>query len=100
MTLPPPFTAGTDHRIVVFGDNQMQLFDSRTGQLLVSAQREPDQLLWTIRNEVTGTTLPDLTAGNRSGAIDAMETQALRAIPRDGGLGYSTTVPRGLREQP
>lgn len=81
----------TDHQIVAFGPNLMQLFESNTGNLIVTATRSDDE--WTIAAEG----VPDVTATSRHAAITAMTEQALAAL---GGSGYSTLVPHGLSDMP
>ena len=83
----------TDHRIVSFGEDRMMLFDASEGVVIVDANREGLDKPWTI---VTNG-IPDVTAPNRSMAINTMINQALASLP---GTGYSCTVPHGLMEMP
>ncbi|MDM2104329.1 hypothetical protein PP405_11640 [Mycobacteroides abscessus] len=83
----------TDHQIVGFGPNIMQLFNSADGKVIVTAERADTESTWTIRAD--GTT--DTTAVDRSTAIGAMVDMALEVGP---ATGYSTLVPHGLAEQP
>ncbi|MGV0805823.1 hypothetical protein [Mycolicibacterium setense] len=86
----------TDHQIVAFGTEHMKLFDSTTGDSIVTATRSAGT--WTI----TADGVPDVTAPDRPAAIAAMTEQALAALGASGpgGRGYSTVVPYGLPEQP
>lgn len=84
----------TDHQIVGFGTNMMQLFDS-DGTVIVTAERPNTESNWTIKVNAGG--VPDVTAVDRGGAITALVDQALAALP---GTGYSTLCPHGLAELP
>lgn len=85
------YDARTDHQIVPFGDDLMQLFDSNNGTAIVTATRTDGT--WTVHAEG----IDDVTAPDRPAAITALTEQALAALP---GTGYSTTVPHGLAEMP
>ena len=82
----------TDHQIVAFDSELMQLFDSATGAAIVTATRVGGVGgTWTVSADG----VDDVTAADRQAAITAMIEQALAAL---GGTGYSTTVPHGLAE--
>lgn len=81
----------TDHQIVGFGTEHMKLFDSATGDPIVTATREGGT--WTV----TAAGVPDVTATDRAAALTAMTEQALAALP---GAGYSTLIPRELSDLP
>jgi hypothetical protein len=89
----------TDHKIVG-GEHLMQLLDTNTLEIIVTATRDPATGVWTVHAE--NASVPDVTAPTvagsptpRSEAITAMVNQALAALP---GSGYSTLVPYGLPE--
>lgn len=86
----------TDHQVVAFGSELMRLFVSNTGDLIVEASRSDGT--WTIHAEG----IPDVTASDRAGALEAMPQQAFAALGPSGpgGKGYSTLIPHGLAEQP
>ena len=81
----------TDHMIVAFGSDIMQLFNSSDGLVIVTATRTAGT--WTMHADG----IADITAADRPAAITAMTEHALAALP---GTGYSTTVPHGLPELP
>lgn len=85
------YLVGTNHKIEAYGPDLMQLRDSDSGEVIVTAQRESD--VWTISAEG----ITDVTSPTRPDAIQAMVTHALQALP---GKGYSTTVPYGLADLP
>lgn len=85
------YLVGTNHKIEAYGADLMQLLDSDTGEVIVTAQRENDE--WTISADG----ITDVTSPTRPDAIQAMVTHALQLLP---GKGYSTTVPYGLSELP
>jgi hypothetical protein len=85
------YAVKTDHQIAAFGDDLMRLFDSATGEPIVTATRADGT--WTV----TADSVPDVTAADRSAALTAMTEQALAALP---GAGYSTLIPHGLAELP
>ncbi len=81
----------TDHQIVAFDTELMQLFNCADGTVIVTASRAAGT--WTVHADG----VDDVTAPDRQAAITAMTEQALAAL---GGTGYSTTVPYGLPELP
>ncbi|GAA2418023.1 hypothetical protein [Mycolicibacterium llatzerense] len=81
----------TDHKIVAFDSELMQLFNCADGTVIVTATRADGT--WTMHADG----VDDVTAADRPAAITAMIEQALAALP---GAGYSTTVPYGLPELP
>ncbi|QSM88808.1 Uncharacterised protein [Mycobacteroides abscessus subsp. bolletii] len=83
----------TDHQIVGFGPNIMQLFNSADGKVIVTAERSDPESAWTIKADGAA----DTTATDRGAAIGAMVDMALEVGP---ATGYSTLVPHGLAEQP
>ncbi|MEU9805014.1 hypothetical protein [Mycobacterium sp. NPDC050853] len=83
----------TDHQIVGFGTNRMQLFNSPDGAVLVTAERPDETSPWTVHADG----VPDVSATDRPTAITALCDQALAALP---GTGYSTLCPHGLAELP
>jgi len=85
------FAVTTDHQIVPFSDDQMALFDAKTGDRIAVATR--DSGTWTITADNADTK----SATDRSSAITALLDTALESL---GGDGYSTMVPHGLAEQP
>jgi hypothetical protein len=96
------FDVKTDHKIVAGGDDLMQLLDSNTLAVVITATRNPASGEWTIHAE--NGSVPDLIAPTvaggaqpRSEVISAMISQALDALP---GTGYSCVVPHGLPETP
>lgn len=81
----------TDHQIVAFDTELMQLFNCEDGAVIVTASRADG--IWTVHADG----IDDVTAADRPAAITAMTEQALAVLP---GTGYSTTVPYGLPELP
>lgn len=80
----------TDHQIIGATD-LMVVIDHNLTQV-VTATRVSG--IWTI----SATGVADVTADNRSDAVDAMIAHALAALPAQ--TGYSTLVPHGLKEMP
>ncbi|KLO25912.1 hypothetical protein ABW16_21630 [Mycolicibacter heraklionensis] len=85
------FAVTTDHQIVPFSDDQMALFDAKTGNRIALAVRESEA--WTVSADG----IDDRSAEDRPAAITALLDAAIEAL---GGTGYSTMVPHGLAEQP
>jgi len=81
------------HRITVINPDHMSLLDTDTGATIVTATRGGSNQPWII----TADGVPDVTAPDRAGAIQAMTEQALAAL---GGSSYTTQVPPGLFDQP
>lgn len=84
------FTVRTDHQIVG-SRHLMALLDCSTFEQIVTATRTSEG--WEVHADGTA----DVVAADRAEAIDAMINHALTVLPGD---GYSTMVPRGLREMP
>ena len=90
----------TDHQILAFGEHLMQLFDTNTGQVVVTANRDSDTGIWTVQAAgVAEKTAPTVNESEtpRSEVIQAMVDLALESL---GGTGYSTLVPHGLPATP
>lgn len=85
------FNVTTDHQVVPFSDDQMALFDAKSGNRIAVAVRASGS--WTISADG----IDDKTASDRSGAISALLDAALESL---GGTGYSTMIPHGLTDQP
>lgn len=85
------FEVRTDHKIVAFDTELMQLFNCADGVVIVTATRADG--VWTVHADG----VDDVTAPDRPAAITAMTEQALAALP---GTGYSTTVPTDLADLP
>ena len=86
------FEVNTDHQIVAFGTELMQLFRRSDAAVIVTATRTSDGI-WTVQADG----VPDVTATDRQAAIMAMTEQATAALP---GTGYSTTVPNEVSALP
>jgi len=74
-----------------FSDDQMALFDAKTGDRIAVATRLSGT--WTISADG----IDNKTASDRSAAIAALLDAAIESL---GGTGYSTMIPHGLTEQP
>lgn len=89
------------HQIVPFGDNLMRLFDSNTGDTIVTATRSEGGT-WTVHAEVGEPPPDDVDVPNRGDAIQTMIKTALTAlgVSDQPGGGYATIVPHGLAQTP
>lgn len=84
----------TDHQVVAFGADRMDLFECATGTAIASAVRVGDG--WRVHVWAEEGIEP-VDAESRRDAVTAMTEQVLAVLP---GTGYSTTVPHGLMDAP
>lgn len=90
-----PYSVETSHKIVAFGNDRMDLFDSKTGSVIVTAVRSGTK--WTVSVQLPATGIEDVLADARPEAITTMGELALQAVPN---TGISTIVPHGLADMP
>jgi hypothetical protein len=107
----PGYDVITNHQLLAFGDNLVQVFDSTSGEVLATATRADIGSDWTVHavqnpNSVPDETVPaDPTDTPRSSLVDVLSDLVYRALgpnsnPAVPGDGYSMMVPTGFRELP
>jgi hypothetical protein len=114
------FNVQTDHQFIAFGDNFMAMFDVKTGEQLVAANRpDPATGIWIINasglNDIEVQQADDDKP--RKPVLDAMQDHYLISVQPDRGTyaelslsersarlenipGFSHLIPHGLPETP